>query len=234
MFFDILTLFPRMFEGILCESILHRAIERGCISVITDDIRNYTTDKHNTVDDYPYGGDPGMVMKPEPVVAAIKAAKMRHTGSSCPVISLSPHGAVLDHSLVTELSKQDGLILLSGHYKGIDQRVTDLYVDQEISLGDFVLSGGEIPAMALIDSVSRLIPGVLGNCNSAQCDSHFDLLLSAPCYTRPEVFEGRAVPPILLSGNHGKISTWYQETAEQITRERRPDLWLKYVNKHTK
>jgi len=232
MFFDVLTLFPNMFDGILCESILSRAVKNKLISVSTDNIRNYTTDKHNTADDEAYGGEPGMVMKAEPVVAAIKAARERHKGENFRVIFMSPHGKVINHEIVADLAKLDGLVLLCGHYKGIDQRVIDKYVDEELSLGDFVLSGGEIPAMALIDSVSRLVEGVLGNSASASKDSHYNGLLSAPCFTRPEVFEEMAVPSVLLSGNHANIAKWHEEEAKRITKEKRPDLWQKFESKN--
>jgi tRNA (guanine37-N1)-methyltransferase len=231
MFFDVLTLFPKMFDGILSESILARAIKKGLISVKTDNIRDYTTDKHNTADDEAYGGEPGMVMKPEPTAAAIKAARDRHKGENFRVIYMSPHGKIIDHEKVVELSELDGLVLLCGHYKGIDRRVIDKYADEELSLGDFVLSGGEIPAMALIDSVSRMIAGVLGNSASAAKDSHFDGLLSAPCYTRPEEFEGMSVPSVLISGNHANIAKWHEEEAKRITKEKRFDLWQKYESK---
>jgi len=232
MFFDVLTLFPSMFDGILNESILARAIKNGLISVKTDNIRDYTTDRHNTVDDEAYGGEPGMVMKPEPTAAAIKAARERHGGENFRVIYMSPHGKVIEHETVARLAKLDGLVLLCGRYKGIDQRVIDKYVDEELSLGDFVLSGGEIPAMALIDAVSRLLDGVLGNCASASRDSHYDGLLSAPCFTRPEVFEGISVPNVLISGNHANIAKWREDEAKRITAERRFDLWQKYESKN--
>lgn len=232
MFFDVLTLFPDMFDGILSESILARAIKKGLIEVKTDNIRDYTNDKHNTADDEAYGGEPGMVMKAEPIAKAIKAAKARHENKNFKVVFMSPHGKVINHDIVADLAKLDGLVLLCGHYKGIDQRVIDKYVDEELSLGDFVLSGGEIPAMALIDSVSRLVDGVLGNNMSAAKDSHFNGLLSAPCYTRPEVFEEMAVPSVLISGNHANIAKWHEEEARRITKEKRLDLWMKFENKN--
>jgi len=234
MFFDVLTLFPCMFDGIFAESILARAIKNGIISVKTDNIRDYTTDKHNTADDEAYGGEPGMVMKPEPVAAAIKAAKQRHKNENFRVVFLSPSGRTINHDVVCEMAKYDGLVLLCGHYKGIDQRVIDLYVDEELSLGDFVLSGGEIPAMVLIDAVSRLIPGVLGNDASASRDSHYNGLLSAPCFTRPETFEGVKVPQVLLSGHHGNIAKWHREMSEKLTKEKRFDLWQKYEMENKK
>jgi tRNA (guanine37-N1)-methyltransferase len=232
MFFDVLTLFPNMFDGIVSESILARAVKNRLISVNTDNIRDYALDKHNTVDDEAYGGEPGMVMKPEPVCAAVKAAKERHKDKNYRVVFMSPHGKVINHETVADLAKLDGLVILCGHYKGIDRRVIDKYVDVELSLGDFVLSGGEIPAMALIDSVSRLVEGVLGNSASASRDSYYNGLLSAPCFTRPEVFEGESVPPVLISGNHANIAKWHDEEARRITKEKRPDLWVKFENKN--
>jgi tRNA (guanine37-N1)-methyltransferase len=232
MFFDVLTLFPSMFDGILSESILSRARKNGLIDVKTDNIRDYATDKHNTVDDEAYGGEPGMVMKPEPVAAAVKAAQQRHKGKNFKLVYMSPHGKPIDHSIVAELAKLDGLVILCGHYKGIDQRVVDKYVNEELSLGDFVLSGGEIPAMALIDSVSRLLDGVLGNNTSASRDSHYNGLLSAPCYTRPEVFEDMSVPSVLLSGNHANIAKWHEEEEKRITKEKRFDLWRNFEDKN--
>ena len=234
MFFDVLTLFPEMFDGILSQSILKRAIDRELISVTTDNIRDYSTDKHRSVDDAPYGGAPGMVMKPEPLAAAIIAAKKRHGSQSAKVIFMTPQGRPLTHQVVEELSCEDGLILLCGHYKGIDHRIREKYVDDEISLGDFVLSGGEIAAMSIVDAVSRLVPGVLGNKKSAGRDSHFNGLLSAPIYTRPELFEGMAVPSVLLDGNHKHQETWDQEMAEKMTRDRRPDLWNRYCDENKK
>jgi tRNA (guanine37-N1)-methyltransferase len=232
MFFDVLTLFPNMFDAVLSESILARAAKNGLIEVKTDNIRDYTIDKHNTADDEAYGGEPGMVMKPEPTAAALKAARQRHEGRNFRVIYMSPHGKIIDHDTVCELAKLDGIVILCGHYKGIDQRVIDRYVDEELSLGDFVLSGGEIPAMALIDSVSRLVDGVLGNNASASRDSHYNGLLSAPCFTRPEEFEGMSVPDVLISGNHANIAKWHEEEAKRITKERRFDLWQKFESKN--
>lgn len=232
MFFDILTLFPNMFDGVFNESILSRAIKNGIISVKTDNIRDYTTDKHNTADDEAYGGEPGMVMKPEPVAKAIKAAKERHRNENFRVVFFSPCGRTINHEVVCEMTKYDGLVLLCGHYKGIDQRVIDLYVDEELSLGDFVLSGGEIPAMALVDAVSRLVPGVLGNEISASRDSYYNGLLCAPCYTRPEVFEGVKVPDVLLSGHHENIAKWHRDMSKKLTKDKRLDIWLRYEEKN--
>ncbi len=231
MLFEVLTLFPEMFDGITGDSILNRAIEGDRVNVNCTDIRKFSEDKHNKVDDYPYGGDPGMVMKPGPLARAINDAKERLGEKKPKVIFMSPHGEQLNHTVVAELAEEESLILLCGHYKGIDYRIREKYVDREISLGDFVLSGGEIAAMAVIDSVSRLVPGVLGNKESAGRDSHFNGLLSAPCYTRPEEFEGMKVPPVLLSGHHANVEKWHQEMSEKLTKEKRPDLWESHITK---
>lgn len=229
MFFDILTLFPAMFHGVFTESIIGRAIKNGLCTIELHNIRDYSDDnKHKTVDDYPYGGDAGMLMKPQPLARAITDAKNRFSGKAPKVIYLSPRGEVLQQDLVIDLLEEKSLILLCGRYKGIDERICERYVDREISLGDFVLSGGEIAAMALIDSVIRLIPGALGNRDSAEADSFYNGLLSHPEYTRPEIFEDMSVPDILLSGHHANILTWQRERSIEITKKRRPDLWEKF------
>ncbi len=225
MFFDILTLFPGMFEGAFSDSIINRAVEKGIVSIDIHNIRDYSDDlKHQTVDDYPYGGDAGMLMKPEPLAKAIIAAKQRLEAHDPLVIYLTPQGRLLNQDIVKELLNQKSMILLCGRYKGIDQRIQDKYVDMEISIGDYVLSGGEIPAMALVDAVTRLLPGALGNRDSAEADSFYEGILSHPQYTRPEVFEGMSVPEILLSGHHANIKKWKMEKALEITRRLRPDL----------
>lgn len=217
-----------MFEGAFSDSIIKRAVEKRLVSISTHNIRDYSGDvRHGTVDDYPYGGDAGMLMKPEPLAKAIKAARERLSGKEPLVIYLTPTGRLLDQEIVKELAENRSLILLCGRYKGIDQRIQDAYVDMEISAGDYVLSGGEIPAMALVDAVTRLIPGVLGNRDSAEADSFYNGLLSHPQYTRPEVFEGMSVPEVLLSGHHANIEKWRMEKSLEITRERRPDLLKK-------
>lgn len=228
MFFDILTLFPKMFDGVFSESIIKRAVESGLVDIHLQDIREYATDRHRTVDDYPYGGDAGMLMMPGPLSEAINAARKRHERSSpCPVVFMTPQGKTLNQDLSKELADLPGCIVLCGRYKGIDQRIRDKYVDIEISIGDYVLSGGEIPAMVLIDSIVRLLPGALGNRDSAEKDSFYDGLLSPPQYTRPEVFEEMRVPEVLLSGHHERILQWKHEQALKITGERRPDLMKK-------
>ncbi len=229
MIFDILTLFPAMFEGAFSDSIIKRAVEKGLVSIGIHNIRDHSDDlRHQTVDDYPYGGDAGMLMKPEPLAGAITAAKERLTGSDPVVVYMTPAGRLLDQDIVKELAEKKSLILLCGRYKGIDQRIVDNYVDMELSVGDYVLSGGEIPAMAVVDAVTRLIPGVLGNMDSAETDSFHSGLLSHPHYTRPEVFEGVRVPEVLISGHHANIREWQKEKSIAITKERRPDLLEKY------
>jgi tRNA (guanine37-N1)-methyltransferase len=229
MFFDILTLFPGMFEGAFSDSIIRRAQERGLVSIEIHNIRDYSEDKrHGTVDDYPYGGDAGMLLKPQPLAAAIAAVKDRRASLAPRVIFLTPQGELLNQRVVESLLAEQSLIMVCGRYKGIDQRIRDKYVDREISVGDYGLSGGEVPAMALIDAVTRLVPGVLNDRESAETDSFYSGLLSCPQYTRPEVFDGLRVPEILLSGHHVNIAAWQREQAEKITRERRPDLWEKY------
>jgi tRNA (guanine37-N1)-methyltransferase len=228
MFFDILTLFPAMFDGVFNDSIIKRAVDSGVINISIDSIRNYAEDAYGHVDDYPFGGGPGMLMKPGPVTRAIAAAQQRLEQYAPKVVFLSPQGETLCHERVKSLSREKGLILLCGRYKGIDHRVRERHIDYEISIGDYILSGGEIPAMVLVDAVTRLLPGALGNSESAEQDSFYNGLLSPPQYTRPEVFEGMRVPEILLSGHHRKIREWQQEESEKRTRELRPDLWKHY------
>jgi tRNA (guanine37-N1)-methyltransferase len=232
MFFEILTLFPSMFEGVLSESIIKRACEKGLVSIKLVDFRDFTEDKHRTVDDAPYGGGPGMLIKPQPLATVLSASKERLKDLAPQTIFLTPQGEPLTHERAKKLSGEQALILLCGHYQGVDQRIIDHYIDLEISIGDYVLSGGEIPAMALIDSITRLIPGVLGNNDSAPGDSLYEGLLSAPQYTRPEVFENDRVPEILLSGHHENIRKWQKEQAIARTKAKRPDLWEKYCKKN--
>lgn len=229
MFIDILTLFPAMFTGVFDDSIIKRAIHNSLLKINIKNIRDYSIDNHKNVDDYPYGGDPGMVMKPEPLANAIKSSIKRLACHSPKVLFLTPQGETLKHSIVSDLQKEKALILICGRYKGIDSRIREKYIDREISIGDYVLSGGEIPAMVLIDSIARLIPGVLGNEESAECDSFYKGILSPPQYTRPESFENMTVPKVLLSGHHKKIKAWQVKQAEQITKQQRPDLWEKYL-----
>lgn len=233
MIFDILTLFPSMFQGAFSDSIIRRAIDNGIISIDFHNIRDYSDDtKHKTVDDYPYGGDAGMLMKVAPLVKCICDAKERLAQHNPVVVYMSPQGELLNHKVVESFIDTKSLIILCGRYKGIDQRVVDTYVDREISIGDYVLSGGEIPAMVLVDSITRLLPGALGNRDSAEADSFYNGLLSYPEYTRPEDINGMRVPEILLSGHHANIKKWQHEQAVKITKERRPDLWDKYCIAH--
>jgi tRNA (guanine37-N1)-methyltransferase len=230
MLFEILTLFPAMFEGPFSESIIKRATDKGLASIRFVNFRDFTEDKHRTVDDTPYGGDPGMLIKPEPLAAAIREtrANLANEGITPCVVFLGAQGIQLDHGCVETLSKNQALVLVCGHYKGIDQRVIDKFADMEISVGDYVVSGGDIPAMIIVDAVTRLIPGVLGNPDSAERDSFFNGLLGCPQYTRPEEWEGMAVPQVLVSGHHENIRQWQKEQSVQLTKDRRPDLWEKY------
>lgn len=220
---DVLTLFPEMFEGPLSESIIRQARESGLISVGLTNIRDFATDKHRTADDYPYGGGSGMVMKPEPIFEATESVLAERPGDSTAVILLSARGRLFDQSLATELAGRERLVFICGRYKGVDERVTSL-VTHEVSIGDYVLTGGELAAMVIVDAVARLVPGVLGDIESAETDSHFDGLLGPPVYTRPEDYREERVPEVLLSGNHEKIRLWRRKAALRVTRERRPDL----------
>ena len=222
---DILTLFPELFPGPLGESIIGRAVKKGMITVNAVDVRKFATDARGTVDEKPYGGGPGMLMVPDVLVRAIESVK--DAGST--VILTSPRGEVMNQQLALELAKEEHIILVAGHYEGVDQRVIDLAVDREISIGDFVLSSGNIAVMAIADAVIRLLPGVLGDGESAVEESHSMGLLEYPQYTRPPVFRGEKVPDCLLSGDHGKVAEFRKREAERVTRERRPDLWEKYL-----
>jgi len=223
--FDVLTLFPGMFSSPLQESILGKAIEKGLIQIRTINIRDYSQDKHQVVDDTPYGGGQGMVMKVEPIARAIESAKSQYP--SARTVYLTPQGKPLNQDLARRLSSQPHLILLCGRYEGVDERVRTLFIDEEISIGDYVLTGGELAAMVLIDAVSRFIPGVLGSDRSAEEDSFFNSLLEYPQYTRPSDFRGNCVPEVLLSGNHSAISQWRRKEALKRTSLRRPDLLTK-------
>ena len=216
--FDVLTLFPEMFEP-LKQSIIGRAEEKELIDINFINIRDFSKNKHKKVDDTPYGGGSGMVMMPDVVYRAFQSVE----SEKAKVIYMSPQGKTLDQKKVEDLAKQEHLIILCGHYEGIDQRVLDKIVDEEISIGDYVLTGGEIPAMVLIDSVSRYVKGVL-NEDSVKEESFSNGLLEYPQYTRPEVFEGDKVPEILLSGNHQNIEKWRREKSFEITKKKRPDL----------
>ena len=217
---NILTLFPEMFN-IFDHSIIGRAKENGILSIEPINIRDYSLNKHKKVDDYPYGGGAGMVMTPQPIVDAIRSCKKNNNGK---VIFLGPRGKTFNMDIAKELSKEENLIFLCGHYEGIDERVYN-YVDMEISLGDFVLTGGEMAAIPVIDSICRLIPGVLGKEESFQEESFYDGTLEYPQYTRPEEFEGEKVPSVLISGHHENIRKWRRKQSLLITKKRRPDLY---------
>jgi len=222
---DVITIFPGLFEASARESMVGIACQRGKASLRTHDLRDWTSDRHRTVDDAPYGGGPGMVMKPEPLVAAIEAlAGEKGPSRKARVVLLSPRGRRLDQERVEALAKDEHLVLVCGRYEGVDQRVIDLAVDEEISIGDYVLCGGEIAAMAIIEATTRLLPGVLGNPESTTWESFRNGLLEGPQYTRPAEFRGRGVPEVLLSGDHGKVAAWRRAQAKAETRERRPDL----------
>lgn len=225
--FDVVTLFPEMFSALTASGITRRAFEQQRFGLSLWNPRDFTSDNHRTVDDRPYGGGPGMVMMPAPLEAAIDAAKARQQQSGLPkptTIYLSPQGAPLNHRKVVQLSAEQGLVLLCGRYEAVDQRLLDRCVDEEISLGDFVLSGGELPAMALMDAVIRLLPGVLNDDASAIEDSFVNGLLDCPHYTRPEVYEGVAVPAVLLGGHHAEIAKWRREKSLEATLNKRPEL----------
>lgn len=224
MIFDILTLFPRMFDSPLAESILGKACERGLIQVRVRNIRDWTTDKHLTADDRPFGGGEGMVMKPEPIVAALDTLRAE-TPAPSRVVLLSPQGRLFRQETAREFSRLDRLVLLCGRYEGVDERVAEHFVDDEVSIGDFILTGGELGAMIIVDAVARLIPGVLGNEASPEIESFAEPLLEGPQYTRPRDFRGHRVPDILFSGNHEAIRKWRRGQALLRTRNRRPDLF---------
>ena len=225
---DVLTLFPQMFQVPFSFGIFKRAIDNKLVSINLHNIRDYTHDKHHTVDDYPYGGGPGMVLKPEPIfeaVESIKSALSLNQGVGVlPIILLTPQGRLFSQQIALELSRYSHLILICGHYEGVDERVREYLATDEISIGDYVLSGGELAAMVVVDSVVRLLPGVLGSEASPQDDSHVAGLLEYPQYTRPAVYREWPVPEVLLSGNHAQVANWRHEQALQRTLERRPEL----------
>lgn len=220
---EVVTLFPEVIEAVMRHGVTGRAVTRGLLTVGTENPRVHTSDVHQTVDDRPYGGGPGMVMKPEPLCAAIAAAAARLPAGSRR-IALTPQGRVLNQALLQELQQLSGLVLVAGRYEGIDERVIESAIDMEISIGDYVLSGGELPALVVIDALARLLPGALGDARSNVEESFNEGLLDWPHYTRPEEFMGRRVPAVLLSGDHAAIARWRREQALQRTRERRPDL----------
>ena len=225
--FDVVTLFPAMFDAVTELGVTGRARERGLYQFVAWNPRDFTKNVHRTVDDRPYGGGPGMVMMAEPLDLALAAARQRQVSAGVErprVVHLTPQGRLLDHALVAELAHEQGLVLLAGRYEGVDERLIERQVIEEISIGDYVLSGGELAAMVLMDSVVRQLPGSLGDAESASQDSFVDGLLDHPHYTRPEVYEGAAVPAVLLSGNHAVITRWRLKQSLGRTWQRRPDL----------
>lgn len=222
---DILTIFPKMFTPILDESIIKRARQKGLVKINAHNIRDYSKDKHRKIDDRPFGGGPGMVFKPEPIFEAVKKIKKGHTKNK--VILLSPQGRKLTQQLAKKLSRYKHLILICARYEGIDERVRTHLIDEEVSIGDYVVTGGELPAMVLIDAVVRLIPNVVGDKESVKQDSFSNGLLEYPQYTRPANFGGKKVPTILLSGDHKKISEWRRKQSKKVTKAKRPDLLKK-------
>ena len=223
---DVLTLFPEMFRPVTEDSILGRASEKGLIDVRLTNIRDFSNDKHNRADDYPFGGGGGMVMMADPIFGAMEHvdAKARQ------VVYMSQRGRILDEEKIKELANLDGFVILCGHYEGVDQRVLDYWDAEEISIGDYVLTGGELPAMVLIDSVARLIPGVLGNEDSALNESVYSGLLEHPQYTQPREYRGMEVPEVLMSGHHQNIALWKLERSLRLTKERRPDLYEAFIS----
>lgn len=229
MYFHVLTLFPEMIMDGLNTSILGRAMEKGCIRAEAVNIRDYTLDKHQKVDDYTYGGGAGMLMQAQPVYDCVRAVMDRiEQGKKSRVIYVTPQGRVFDQQMAKEFAGEDDLIFLCGHYEGIDERVLEEVVTDYVSIGDYVLTGGELPAMVMIDAIARLVPGVLNNDESAMTDSFGNGLLEYPQYSRPQVWRDKEVPPVLLSGNHKLIEQWRLEKSIERTKERRPDLYEKW------
>ena len=223
---DIITCLPKMFDGFINQSILHRATEKGIVEFQVHDLRNYTQSRYKQIDDYSYGGGAGMVMMIEPIAACIRNLKAQRDYSE--VIYMSPDGQTFNQSMANRLSIGGNIIILCGHYKGVDERVRELFITREISIGDYVLTGGELAAAVVADAVVRLIPGVMNDETSALTDSFQDGLLAGPVYTRPENFEGHKVPEVLLTGNHKAIETWRFEKQIERTKSRRPDLFNKF------
>lgn len=228
---DIATLFPEMCDNVLGTSVLGRGIKNGFIEIHTHNIRLYTEDRHRNVDDKPYGGGTGLVMQAQPIYDCIQAIKAQHK-TPPRIIYMSPQGTVLTQSKVRELAAQDGLILICGHYEGVDQRVLEELQAEELSVGDYVLTGGELPALIVCDAVARLQKGVLPNEDAYSIESHYNGLLEFPQYSRPEVWRNRAVPDVLLCGDHKKVVEWQMERAMEITREKRPDMYERYLSEH--
>jgi tRNA (guanine37-N1)-methyltransferase len=213
-----------MIEGFFCESILCKACEKGFVSINLWDLRDFSNDKHKTVDDYPYGGGAGMILKPEPIFKAVKAIRKKKKRTNPRIILMTPQGRCYSQDMAKRFSEYDHLIFICGHYRGVDERVVEGLVTDEISIGDYILTGGELAAAVVVDSVVRLLPGVLGDFDSAEGDSFSDGRLDYPHYTRPAEFQGLKVPEVLLSGHHAQIDSWREEQKNQRTAERRPDL----------
>ena len=233
--FHVLTLFPAMVTGALGESILGRASQKGLVEVDAVDIRTFTQNRHNRVDDYTYGGGAGMLMQAQPVYdccAWVQEQVRMRQDRPARILYMSPRGKRFDQQMAQELALEQELILLCGHYEGIDARALEELGVEEVSIGDFVLTGGELPAMVIIDAVARMVPGVLGNSDSADTDSFMNGLLEYPQYSRPALWHGREVPPVLLSGDHARVEEWRLEESLAVTRERRPDLYEKFVKDH--
>jgi tRNA (guanine37-N1)-methyltransferase len=232
---NVVTLFPEFFREPLRLSIPGRAAKAGLVSYRVVDLRDFTHDRHRTVDDYPYGGGAGMVLKPAPFFEAMESlaeeGSDRPTG---PILLMSARGKVFAHDDAVRLALAEEVTLLCGHYKDVDQRVADGLATEEVALGDFILSGGEIPALAVVDAIVRLLPGAISDHESASTDSFYEGLLSPPSYTRPAEYRGLAVPEALLTGDHARIAAWRQEQAERMTRERRPDLWARHLRDEAK
>ncbi|MDE5648306.1 MAG: tRNA (guanosine(37)-N1)-methyltransferase TrmD [Oscillospiraceae bacterium] len=225
---DIATLFPEMCEAILSESIVGRARKKGALEIYCHQIRDYTNDKHRRVDDIPYGGGMGMVMQADPIYNCYNAV-CEQLGVKPHTIYMTPKGSVFNQKKAVELAKRDNILLLCGHYEGVDQRILDKIVDEEISIGDYVLTGGELPAAVLTDAVARMCDGVLSSSECFEDESHFGGLLEYPQYTRPEIWQGEAVPSVLLSGHHKNIADWRLEKSLEITKEQRPDMYKAYI-----
>ncbi|MBD3223504.1 MAG: tRNA (guanosine(37)-N1)-methyltransferase TrmD [Caldithrix sp.] len=227
---DLITAFPKILREPLDESIIKQGKRKDKVNISIHDLRDYTNDKHRTVDDYPYGGGPGMVLKIEPVVRALDIISKQIDSQDTQYIMTTPRGETFSQKRAVKMSLVEHLVIICGHYKGVDERIYNFYPVQDVSIGDFILSSGEVAALVLIDAVVRLLPGVIKDINSAWTDSFSDHLLDAPYYTRPEEFRGQNVPDVLLSGNHKEIEEWRLMKRKSITKQRRPDLYKKYNN----